>query len=268
MMTNRTRDHLLALVMLGLVSLVTSSALAADDEAVAAIAEGLAELYDRMNDRADADGVLGMIGALGADQMMAIQLWHVRHATFRNEDSGQSRNITGLDVEISAATAPSLFGGSFGIDAAAGLNFPGAGYPGLLHLRLGPHASLNVPGPIDLRVGVGFAVTGRDVHGYLYPRVALRLASQFDVEAGFYYVHPRASHIPDGGNRLEDAGIGFQRLRLSAFVHFKDPRYEDDLTPAVQVFVDRWTFSGQDEILRERQLRRGDFLGGGLGVAF
>lgn len=264
----KTSTILTVALSFALLGCVVRPAHAANDDAVEASAAGLAELYDRMGRRVDDNGILGTIGGLGADQFMALQLWHMRHVTFRNEERGQSRNATGLDIEVSGATAPSLFGGTLGFDAAAGVNFPAAAYPGLLHLRLGPHAGLNIPGPLTVRIGVGAAVNGRDIHGYLLPRVALRLGSQFDVEASFYYVHPRASHIPNQKNGIEDAGIGFQRIRVSAFVHFQDPQYADDLTPAVQLFFDRWTFSGQDEILRERQLRRGDYLGGGVGVAF
>lgn len=235
-----------------------------DFDARVALAE--AEMREPHADAVDAFG-LGGVGALGFDQFAAIQLTHVRDANFPNEETNRTRSVTSLDLEGGLGLAPLPFGGRLGIDAGAGLSFPGRGYPGIFHVHVGPHLRPSLGGiPIALTLGVGVGAGTRDVHGYVHPRVALRWHPRFDIEGGFYFVHPKASHV-ERGNGIEDSGIGYQRLRGSMYITIGDP-YDDDMPIGLRLFVQRETFSGRDEVLFERQLRRGHYWGGGLGVVF
>lgn len=233
--------------------------------------ENRAGLADRemrrpFNAAIDLNGI-GAMGGLGFDQLLSFQITHMRDANAPDEDSDRTRHVTSFDLQGSMAVAPLPFRGRLGVDAGAGLSFPGGGYPGLFHLNIGPHVRPDFGGiPIALTIGLGVGAGTRDVHAYLYPRAALRLHRQLDAEVGFYFVHPKASHVTRGQG-LEDAAIGYQRLRASIYITLQHPD-DVDMPVGLRLYVQREAFSGRSEVLAEQQLRRGQYWGGGLGVVF
>lgn len=228
---------------------------------------GSIEQFERVRRRVDLLGPGGAIGAIGFDQLGVFRLWHTRRSNFPNEDSNRVRSVTGLSVEASAGTSPSQFGHMFGVDAGLGLNFPGGGYPGLLHGHLGPHLQIHLPIPLKMTVGLGVGAGTRDVHGYLYPRVALQVSRKFDLAASLYYVHPYASHIGGDRRRIEDPGIGVQRIRIATYITVQDP-YRHDAPMGLELMFESSRYFGANEVLASRQIRRGSYLGGGIGLAF
>lgn len=205
----------------------------------------------------------GAVLGLGARNLASVSLYGVlshAHEDAADEDPSSSY---GIHMELAGLPFFTLNESFFGIEAEGTFGLPWNYFGGLNMSGGALIRPFRLPFITpSLGFGVGF---GSHYFGYIQPRVAMSLGV-LDLEFACMWIPQFASHIMGEGG-LTEPGIGHLRLRGSLYIPFGEP---NDLgsSMGVRVFLERHSFSGQEELLIDKKVVPGDYWGGGVGVSF